>query len=952
MSRVLSTYRLQMHGDFPIARARELVDYLDALGVTHIHSSPLLAARKGSAHGYDVTDPSQLNPAVGTEDELRRCAEALAERGMGIVLDIVPNHMAAVRENWRWEDVLRHGPASPYARWFDIEWRAAQRDQRNRVLLPVLGDLRVRAVERDEITLVIEDGEIRVRYFERTFPVDPATLAPVLQMAVGALEQPAGRDHDTARALAGIIRAVRKLPSRMRSAPPLLEQRRIGANDAAARVASLWRDSAEAGNALEQGVANFSEGADGRRRIRRLLDAQAYRLVFWRRAAREINYRRFFDVNELVALHMEDPEVFAESHALVLNWLKSGWIDGFRIDHPDGLLDPLGYLRRLGEAASTAGTTPPIYVEKILSHGERLRSEWPVSGTTGYDFMNQAEAAFIDPEGYARIERNYQRILRRPVEFAGVARLAKRRVLESSFSAGVRGLAERLAKLAESGQVPPRLHALMRAIVETIVYLPVYRTYVTSHEPIAEGKDRELLAGAIRDSRKHGRADPAALDVLEEALLARQGSMRGAEREGMRLRFVQRFQQLSGPATAKGIEDTAFYDYVPLLSRNEVGGEPDAPLPDALKTLHTGNAERGRHWPGTMLGVTTHDTKRTADVRSRLDVLSEIPDRWEESIVRWRKLNRRHHRMIDDRRWPDGNMIYLVYQTIIGIWPVGDGGRDAPPDDACLEELCERVEAYALKAAREAKSHTSWTEPDEAYEAALGAYVRGIMSRETAGLFLDELHAFACDIAPYGMWNALARTLIHLTAPGIPDIYQGDELWNQALVDPDNRRPVDYSRRRSLLEQVTSGFDAPAEGRAEYLRELVERPGDGKIKLHLTRRALQARRERPELFLSGSYERLVVEGPAASHVIAFVRQHEGTAAAVIVPRLLMSLLRASDGLPTDRALWAGTTVHFPSLPGGSAMRCALSGRAAAARESAIDVADAFAGLPVALLVSE
>ncbi len=872
---ILATYRLQLHAEFSLARARELVPYFERLGITHLHCSPVLQARRGSTHGYDVVDPTRLDPGLGTEADLAALVGDLRARGMGLVLDVVPNHMAASDENPAWEDVLARGRASPYARWFDIEWLPLERGARSRIVLPVLGDARARVLERDEIGLAAAGDTVRLRYWEHSFPLHPATVPMV----------------------------------------------------------------------LEHGVEAFGRGPEGRARIRRLLDAQVYRLVHWRRAARELNYRRFFDVNELVALRVEDPDVFAQTHALLLDWCRRGWVDGFRVDHLDGLLDPGGYLERLAAAFPQAGDAgpPAIFVEKILAPGERLRDAWPAAGTTGYDGLNEAEALFVHPAGWDALEREYRRVIRQPLDFAAIARAAKRYALETGLSAGVRRLAQQLRRLAGRRQPPlaVSVDALVAALVDTIAALPVYRTYVDERHPVPVGADRALLDAALAAARDQGRAGPAALELLAEVLLAADGAS-GGEDARPRLRLIQRFQQLSGPAMAKGVEDTAFYSYAPLLSRNEVGGGPAPPLEEAVARFHEGNLHRAKHWPRTLLAATTHDTKRSADARARLDVLSELSAAWEERFYRWRRWNRKHQRLVHGRQAPDANMVYHLYQALVAIWPLVE------PDADCLASLRDRLGAYAVKAAREAKTRTSWTDPDEGFETALRAYVEALLTPAAAPEFLEDFAPFAARIGRLGLWNAFAKTLLQLTVPGVPDVYQGDELWNFALVDPDNRRPVDFALRRRLLEGLPRE-DQPADGLVD---ELVARADDGRLKLYLTARALAARKRYRELFLRGAYVPLAVEGALGRHLVAFARHSGATWAIVLAPRLLASLLADSGSWRDPGAPWADTAVRlFSGWP--TRWRCVLTGAAVDAQEDGrLPVAEVLRHLPGALLIGE
>ena len=945
MPEIRATYRLQLHAGFTLAAAREIVPYLSRLGISHLHCSPMLEARRGSTHGYDVVNPARLDPELGSEADLEALHGELVSHGMGIVLDIVPNHMATSSENPAWDDVMAHGPASGFSRWFDIDWRATERELRSRVLLPILGDRLSDVLQRGELALESRDGVPRVRYFEHDMPLDPSTLPPVLAAAVAGCREVLPREHPACATLAEIAEALRRLPRRNSRRAAALARRRELAPGLLRRLRELAASVPQVAAAIAAAAQAFGSGEKGERRLRRLLDAQVYRLAHWRRAAREINYRRFFDVNDLVALHMEDPEVFAQTHELVLEWRRRGWVDGFRIDHPDGLLDPLGYFRRLSAAAFAEEPAPPIFVEKILSHGETLRAGWPVAGTTGYDFLNQAEALFIDPAGFEAIERHYRRQIRQPLEFPAIARQGKRLVLETGLSAGVRRLADRLLKPAGAAHPLPAVprQELLRAIEETIVALPVYRTYIDGRSPIPGPEDRRLLENAIANARARGRSSGAALDLLEDVLLARGGEGRSPDAERFGLRFVERFQQISGPAAAKGVEDTAFYAYAPLLSRNEVGGGPEAPLGDASAGFHAANAERAARWPGGLLAVTTHDTKRTADVRSRLDVLSELPAEWAKRVRHWDRLNLPNKQTVRGRRVPDPVTVNHLLQAMLGIWPFG------PQGVGDLEVLRERLEGYMLKAVREAKVRTTWTDPDESFEQALRSNVAALLAPDRSPRFLDDLERFAARIGPAGLWNALGRTVLHLASPGIPDLYQGDELWNFALVDPDNRRPVDFETRRRVLDEVERGSGADPEERARYMAELVSHPEDGRIKLHVIRAALAARRAHPAALRSRTYLPLEAVGASAERIIAFGRGDGTERLVAAVPRFLASHVLAG-GSPTDPALWDGTSLPLPK-DWPVRWTCALSGRPIEAQPGrGLPAADLFATLPIALLL--
>ena len=788
--RLTATYRLQVTRDFPLAAVRSRVPYLHDLGVSHLYLSPLLAAKSGSRHGYDVIDHARLNPELGTDEELRALAGDLHARGMGIILDIVPNHMSASHENRYWDDVLERGRGSKYAGWFDVDWDSPEAD--GKLVLPVLGDDLERVIERGEIKLRIRDSGARVAFFDRTFPLDGATLPKEIQLAQF---DPAGR--------------------------PAVEE--------------------------------WARGAAGRRRLAGLLDAQHYRLVHWREGPEAINYRRFFEVNDLVAVRMESEEMFDTTHRKVLEWVKAGIVDGLRVDHVDGLRDPSWYLAKLREAVDAnrhadAPARAPIVVEKILSGGEQLPEEWPVDGTTGYDFMNEVEDLMLDPDGFAAIEANYRGLRHNPsLSFAAIAHDGKRNVLRGPMRADVMRLARMLREWV--GDSIDEADAAM-AITETIVHLPVYRTYVV--EPgVVRREDRAVLEQALAEARRlTGDPERPALDALERAFLAPRDA-----RDHRRDALVALFQQTSGPATAKGVEDTALYVYTPLASRNEVGGQPDGPLGDAVRRAHERNAARASRWPLSLNATNTHDTKRSADLRARLSALTGHTAAWGRHVARWRKLNRPLKRTVRGKPAPDTNGEYLFYQSLVGLWPAPRPQRrvDDLPDAGWMKQAADRLSAYMLKAAREAKTRTSWTDADEQYEKAFDTFVREALAVRQESVFGGDVARLVAEVADDGFARALARVLLQFAAPGVPDTYQGDELWSFTLVDPDNRRPVDFDRAIALL--------ARNEERDDLLREaFAGNVGEDRVKQALVSRLLRFRREHHELMTAGEY--LPIDLPA------------------------------------------------------------------------------------------
>ena len=883
MPALTATYRLQLNAQFTLHDARARIPYLKSLGISHVYCSPVLAARRGSTHGYDVADPTHVSEELGGNEAFVALARDAHVQGMGIVLDIVPNHMGIGPDNPYWDDLLARGPQSRYADWFDVEWRAPTRRLVGKVLLPVLGDSLDKVLGRDEITLDVSDQGVRVKYFDHNFPVDPSTMPEKLELA---MRDPWARDV----------------------------------------------------------VAEWTKGEQGRRRLRALLAHQHYELAFWRSAERDLNYRRFFDVNELIALRVEREAVFEATHRTVLQFVADGVVDGLRIDHIDGLLEPRRYLERLRDAVDrrrppTAESGRfPILVEKILAEGEALPKEWPVDGTTGYEFMTALEDLFIDPAGYERLESRYRGRAATP-DFHAVALDAKRRVLRGALNADVRRIAPMLAGVARRAGWPRRtIAAYASAIVELISALPVYRTYMDADCPDARDEDRVVLTEAFAAARQHGRADGAALGALERTLLE---SWREAEPALARARmaFVLRWQQLTGPAAAKGVEDTALYVYAPLASRNEVGGDPGVPVAGAVERLHARLEERATRHPRALNATNTHDTKRSADVRARLDALSENPKEWEHRLRRWRRSHKKLQSLVRGRLAPTKATDNFIYQALVGLWPVGARVR-ATDDDGWLAALKERLTTYIQKAVREAKVSTSWTDPDAEYEGAIEKFIAGMLDRPSNARFLHDVEQFVTAIEPQGRWNVLARLVVHLTAPGVPDLYQGDELYFRALVDPDNRRPVDWEAR----EEALAALEVPSEIDPAQLAEWLARPEDDRLKLHITRRLLHLRRSRDFVARAG-YERVQVEGTHAARVFAFQRAHRDEAMLVVVPRLTCGF---GDGLPIREA-WGDTILRPTVQPDAPAWRCELGGQVVQSPGGALALSDLTARLPVAVL---
>lgn len=942
---ILATYRLQLHRDFPLERARQIIPYLRRLGVSHVYSSPQLRACAGSTHGYDVVDPLVLNPEIGVERDRRSLVDSLHAADMGLVLDIVPNHMGVGKENPYWQDVLMHGPSSTYAGWFDIDWGTGRGIARTRVLLPVLGKELARTLDSGELGVMYKEGSFRITYFDNWFPLDPATISDILNHDLAEVRSAPGDDDPDLREFEEIVDGLSSMPPRWSTEEGSREERRHRSEETKQRLTALLSRSIVFREHVARASRTFALGAEGHQRLTTLLDMQPYELACWQQASKRINYRRFFDVSNLAGVRVENPKVFADTHRLIREWIADGSLDGIRVDHVDGLLDPLGYLERLRamaiESAPAGDAGFPIFVEKILSPGERLRDTWPVQGTTGYEFLNDLTAVFVSLEGSRSLDTTFRaqlRLAERQMDFASVAHEGKLRVLAGSLRPDVQRVARLLKPMLEGVAEPRALRSLAETgVVAIVASLRVYRTYIDGRAAEPHPDDAEVLERALRDASERKSAPGCVLERMRDLFLRGDVIDRDA-----RLRFIGRFQQLSGPAAAKGIEDTALYRYIPLASLNEVGGAPDRDLDSAISDLHRANALRAERWPANLLCTNTHDTKRSADVRSRLHVLAEIPEEWSRLLRRWRRAHAPLRTDIGRRAAPDAITEYLLYQTLAGIWPF-PAEMSAPRADE-IGPLRERAEAYMIKAAREAKSRTSWTNPDEEFEHGLKAFIGAILGSPRE--FTTEMTSLVSRIARPGLWNALSRALIHFTAPGTPDLYQGDELWSFSLVDPDNRRPVDYAERDRLLAEIEErcGSDESRSGILEKsVADMLSHPEDGRIKLYLTWRALQARHAYPAVF-RGRYTPVEATGSTAAHIVAFLREGGGQAALTLASRLPRTLTGNIDPPIGDH--WRSGTLEVPA----GRWRCVLSAREIESAGAPLPLRELLGSLPVGLFI--
>ncbi len=945
-----ATYRLQFNRNFKFAAARAVVAYLHDLGITDIYASPLFQATRGSLHGYSVTNPMQLNPELGSRRDFDALARGLKTRGMGLLFDIVPNHMALSPDNPWWMEVLENGPSSPYSQFFDIEWHPPRRILEGKVLLPILGRPYGQALEEQELRLTMEDAGFFVNYYEHKFPLDPKTYRHILAYRLEELAQKLGEDNPAIISLRGIITMIMHFPARTLVGPNKMKER---ARDKEIIKKNLWllfQNSPEIKAFIQENLELFN-GSKGDPRsfdlLDRLLGEQAYRLAFWQVALEMINYRRFFSINDLIGIRMEDPKVFeAYRHALLFKLVAEGKVSGLRIDHIDGLYDPLEYLERLvrnlPENPNVCGEGKSFYilVEKILAPGEAIPLEWPVCGTTGYDFLNMANGLFIAEPGLKELRSIYIRFVGAAPSFPEMVRTRKKLMMATFFGGEVENHGFYLGHLAFQDRQARDLHRkdLIRVLVEVTATLPVYRTYIRSFEVSA--RDRVYLERAIAEVRRlcPDISQPA-LDFLRRVLLLELPSYLTGEQKREWLEFVKRWQQFTGPIMAKGLEDTALYLYNPLVSQNEVGA---IFKPVSIRAFHSFNRERQANSPLTMNASSTHDTKRSEDVRARLNVLSEMPKEWEACLHRWGDWNRAKKVMVRGRAAPDANEEIFLYQTLLGAWPLF-------PEE--VPAFKERLRGYLVKAAREAMAHSRWVSPDVEYENALLQFLEDILGEGPENEFLPDFLEMQARLAFYGVLNSLSQTLLKITSPGVPDFYQGEELLNFSLVDPDNRRPVDFARREQLLKVIQR---QEKKCRKTMLAEAWRHWRDGRLKLYVIYRALNFRKNHPDIFLTGDYLPLAAAGERRNNVIALARRREKDWLVAAAARFFSHLVKPGQAPLGPEAWGEGALLLPPAAPGrwlelfsGEVLEAVPSSRA-----RSLSLARLFRSLPVALLTPE
>ncbi|MBD2358345.1 malto-oligosyltrehalose synthase [Tolypothrix sp. FACHB-123] len=925
-----ATYRIQFTSQFNFDNAKAIASYLADLGISDLYASPIFKARSGSTHGYDVVDATQLNPELGSTESFTALVSKLQSLGIGWLQDIVPNHMAYTSENAYLMDVLEHGPDSSYTDYFDLCWNAPFGDREQRILAPLLGDFYGVSLEKGDIQLQYEQNGLTVNYYSLKLPLRLESYTKFLTYNLGKLTRTLGRNHPDFIKLLGILYILKNVPSEVAG-----KQRQDQIAFIKGLIWELYTSNDLIREFIAENLKTFNGevgNSDSFNLLDDILKDQFYRLAFWKVGAEEMNYRRFFTVNELICVKVEELKVFNNTHSLIQKLVEEGKITGLRIDHIDGLYNPTQYLERLQEKMGDVYIT----VEKILEITEDLPKNWRIEGTSGYDFLNYVNGVFCQAENEKYFDTIYHSFIGSKVDYASLIKSNKHLILEKNLAGDVDNLAILLQNISSKYRYSNdfTINGLKRAIAEILTLFPIYRTYITPDG--IHDSDRACIQKVIRQAKEQAPLLQHEMDFIEKLMVLEfDESLTQIERERW-LYFVLRMQQYTGPLMAKGVEDTTLYAYNRLLSLNEVGGNPSH-FGISLGEFHTFNQKHQANWPHTMNTTATHDTKRGEDVRARLNVLSEIPDEWEQQVNTWSSMNQGHKSQRNGSVMPDRNDEYFLYQTLVGAFPFAEQEQSS---------FVERVKEYMIKSIREAKVHTAWLRPDSEYEEACTSFVEKVLDSSIAGEFLATFRSFQQQIAEYGIFNSLSQTLIKIAAPGVPDFYQGTELWELSLVDPDNRRPVDFEQRRTYLsamkEQIKTDILA-------LIEELLTQKNDGRIKLFLTVQALKTRIDYLELFQDGEYLPLEIHGTHANHIIAFARQQENQTAIAIAPRFFTRLIQPGE-YPLGESVWQDTHLQLPKGI-SSTLKNAITQQSLAATGT-LSIGAALAHFPVALLVSD
>jgi (1->4)-alpha-D-glucan 1-alpha-D-glucosylmutase len=930
MNKPTATYRIQFNPAFGFRDAEEIVPYLAELGITDLYASPIFKAGKGSLHGYDVVDPNAINSELGKRADLDRLSEALHGRQIGWIQDIVPNHMAYSYENQMLRDVLENGEASPYFHYFDIDWNHPDAGMKGRLLAPFLGRFYGVSLEEGEIRLTYDTDGLSIRYFDQRFPLRIDSYVPVFSYNLAQLKARLGEDHPDFIQFLDLLYLLKSLPrgggSEKRSSQIRFIKRRLW---------EFYGHHDEISQFVDSNIRTIN-GIPGKPESFNLLDdllgRQLFRLSFWKVGAEEIDYRRFFNINGLISLRVEDEDVFNHTHQLVMELLGKGIFSGLRVDHVDGLYDPAAYLRRLREKL------PQTYVivEKILAMEEAMPGYWSVQGTTGYDFLNYVNGLFCDRANVKKLSTLYANLTGSKHSYSHLLRETRRLIIRNDMAGDVANLAYRIRNISGRDRHGSdlTLYGLRRALTELLAGFPVYRTY--THRSIVSEEDTQVIRQAVERARTDNPGLLHELAFLERFLLLDFPGYLSDEERAQWIQFTMRFQQHTGALMAKGFEDTMLYVYNRLLSLNEVGSNPGR-FGCSVAQFHAFNAKRCKTWPHTLNATATHDTKRGEDARARMNVLSEIPTEWKKNVHSWSRINKTKKKQVRGMLAPDANDEYFLYQTLIGAWPFRE--TEVP-------QFLERIKAYVVKAAREAKVHTAWLQPDMEYEEAYVSFVESLLVPQESNAFLQELKPFQAKVAHYGVFNSLSQTLLKITAPGVPDFYQGTELWDLNLVDPDNRRLVDFELRVQHLREIRRRIETDV---LELIQELLAMKEDGRVKLFLIVQALNARKASANIFPKGAYHPLAVRGRFRKHLIAFARHDASAWSVTVIPRFLTVLVE-HGGIPLGPEVWQDTRVIMPEQA-PSLWRNMLTGQVLSDDQTLL-AGVIFQHFPVALLMSE
>lgn len=922
----ISTYRLQLNSSFGFKAAKDIVPYLNSLGISDIYASPILKARKGSTHGYDVVDPNQINPELGREEEFEELIVDLKEKGMFWLQDIVPNHMAYDKQNLMLMDIFEQRDNSPFFHYFDIDWVHPFESFQGRVLAPFLGGFYSETLENKEIKIVFNENGLSVKYYDLQFPLFLSTYKDVFLHSINALENKIGKGSSLLIKFLGIVDIFERISktqdgqqyNQVRHAKNMLWQ--------------LYNENGEIKSFVDKNIAYLNgenENAHAIEDMDKILSEQCYRLSFWKVASEELNYRRFFTINELISLRVEKKDVFDYTHKLILQMIREGKIHGLRIDHIDGLYDPIKYLDNLRNQAKETY----IVVEKILSLREQLPASLPIQGTTGYDFMNYLNRLFCLKDNDAQLTKIYFRFTNIIQPYEKIVQDKKRLIIGKHMAGDIDNLAHIMKKVAGHHRFGRdiTLYGLKRALVEIVTFFPVYRTYINYDN--FDSQDKDYINEAIEKAHTKAPALEYEVDFIRKFLSLELLENLVGEEKNEFWQIIMKFQQLTAPIMAKGFEDTVFYTYNKLISLNEVGGEP-ALLSVEPQEFFKFLKKRSAQTPHSLNATATHDTKRGEDVRARINVLSEIPDDWKTYLAKWATLNKAKKQKNGDEYIPSANDEYFIYQTLLGSFPF---------EGNALHIYSQRIKDYLIKAVREAKEHTAWIKPDAKYEEACLSFVDKLLDCEKGNLFLQGFQELHQKVSNYGIYNSLSQVLIKMTAPGVPDFYQGTELWDLNLVDPDNRRQVDYNTRRNYLQYIQGKIPQDIIG---LMDELLKNKTDGRIKLFLIHQSLQFRRKHEDLFLKGGFLPLEIEGEHSKSVVAYARILEDKWAVTVAPRFLTRIIKETE-FPLGKEIWKDTYIQLPeSISGALANAITLQN---IQYKNKIFLGDVLTHFPVALL---